>query len=211
MSEMCDINNVVVKQEVTEDETNNQETYILPDRDISDIKQELTDGETMNKETDELQPSCSKTSVETFVKQETFEDEPHISKEETCILPDTDMKIKQEDMELADGEETDEAGYKLQPSCSKTSTQILGESAHICDICGKSFSRDGSLKVHIKTEHEGKRSHVCKVCDKSFTQHSHLKTHVESVHEGARTHVCSVCGKSFGHRSNLNQHISTVH
>ena len=57
-----------------------------------------------------LQPSCSKTSVEGLVKQETFEDEPHISKEETCILPDTDVEIKLEDMELAVGEETDEAG-----------------------------------------------------------------------------------------------------
>ena len=63
MSEMCDINNVEVKQEVTEDETNNQETYILPNTDISEIKQELTDGEERNKETDELQPSYSKSNT----------------------------------------------------------------------------------------------------------------------------------------------------
>ena len=57
MSEMCDINNIMVKQEVIEEEplTSNQpEPYILPGRDISGIKKELTDGEAVNKETDEL-------------------------------------------------------------------------------------------------------------------------------------------------------------
>ena len=44
---MSDINNIMVKQEVIEDETNSRETYILPDTHI-EIKQEdmeLADGE----------------------------------------------------------------------------------------------------------------------------------------------------------------------
>ena len=72
MSEMCDISNVEVKQEVPEDDTNNQEIFILPDRYISDttVKQEdmeLADGEDMNKETDDvdsnLQPKIGRAHV----------------------------------------------------------------------------------------------------------------------------------------------------
>ena len=66
MSEMCDISNV--KQEVTDDETNNQpHTYILPHTDINQEDMQLTHAEEMKKETDDvdykLQPSFSKTST----------------------------------------------------------------------------------------------------------------------------------------------------
>ena len=146
MSEMCDISNVEVKQEVTEDDTNNQEIFILPDRYISDTT------------------------------------------------------VKQEDMELADGEErhkeTDDVDYKLQPSCSKTSTQILvddeGESAHICDICDKSFARNQNLKLHMETVHQGKRFE-CDYCEKKFASKSGLKDHVLTLHEAHRALKCPIC------------------
>ena len=94
---MCDINNIMVKQEVTED-TSNEETFILPDTEITstDIKPEITDAEMMNTEThvNKPQPESSKTSTVTVVKHEVIE---HTTNKETYILPDTahnDITVK---------------------------------------------------------------------------------------------------------------------
>ena len=132
----------------------------------------------------------NKMSSFVVVKQEVIEDEPHTNNEEAYILPDreiSNIEIKQEDMELADGEgmnkETDD---KLQPSGSTTSTQTLvdeGERAHVCNICDKLFSRNRGLKIHIKTVHEGERAHDCKFCDKSFGGSGTLNRHTKTVHE----------------------------
>ena len=73
---MCDINNV----EVTEDQTNNQpETiYILQDTEMIQEDMELAD-------VYKLQPSYIKNSTQQVVNQEVIEDRNH---KETCILPD---------------------------------------------------------------------------------------------------------------------------
>ena len=87
-------------------------------------------------------------------------------------------------MKLTDCEDMyKEVDYKLQPSCI-TCTMHEGESAHICGICGKSFTRNNNLTFHIDIVHEGKKPHGCNICGKSFSRKHHLKQHVVTVHEG---------------------------
>ena len=50
-----------------------------------------------------------------------------------------------------------------------TPTQKLVDeeaSAHICEICGKSFISYGNCNRHIQTVHEGERNHRCDICSK---------------------------------------------
>ena len=55
---------------------------------------------------------------------------------------------------------------------------------HKCEICGKLFEMNGSLKHHIKTVHEGIREHECKICGKAFGKKAALRIHDENVHLG---------------------------
>ena len=80
-----------------------------------------------------------------------------------------------------------------------------------CNSCGKSFTRSGSLNLHIKTVHEGQRSYKCDSCGKSFTESGSLKQHIKTLHEGQRNYKCDSCGKYFSASGSLNRHIKAVH
>ena len=129
---MCDINDIMVKQEVTED-TSNEETFILPDTEITstDIKPEITDAEMMNTEThvNKSEPESSKTSTVTVVKQEVIE---HTTNKETYILPDTAHSDIKEDIKVADNKsnKSDDVHYKPSRSSITKSQPAEGGSAH---------------------------------------------------------------------------------
>lgn len=52
-----------------------------------------------------------------------------------------------------------------------------GIKPHSCQLCGKSFTQSGSLRIHILS-HTGERPHTCNICNKKFTQSTHLKGHM---------------------------------
>ncbi|CAB0035018.1 unnamed protein product [Trichogramma brassicae] len=82
---------------------------------------------------------------------------------------------------------------------------------HKCDECQKTFTRQGSLKIHIKTVHDKRKDYECDVCQKTFSQRGHLKIHVKTVHDKRKNYKCDVCQKTFSHRGHLKIHVKTVH
>ena len=82
---------------------------------------------------------------------------------------------------------------------------------HKCDSCGKSFSRVGTLNIHIKSTHKGIKNHKCKSCGKPFFKAGTLKQHIHIVHKGHRDYKCESCMKSFSVAGSLKKHISTIH
>ncbi|XP_023688340.1 uncharacterized protein sall2 isoform X1 [Paramormyrops kingsleyae] len=52
----------------------------------------------------------------------------------------------------------------------------LGRLSHACRFCGKLFSSDSSLQIHLRS-HTGERPYQCPVCLSRFTTRGNLKVH----------------------------------
>ncbi|XP_026754904.2 zinc finger protein 585B-like [Galleria mellonella] len=83
--------------------------------------------------------------------------------------------------------------------------------AHPCQRCGRHFSANWMLKVHIERDHEKLTPHVCdeKDCGRKFYKKSDLVVH-QRYHTGERPYSCEICRASFPHVSHLRRHQRSV-
>ncbi|XP_049889468.1 sal-like protein 2 isoform X1 [Epinephelus moara] len=61
-------------------------------------------------------------------------------------------------------------------SSSASSSTTSGRLQHACRFCGKMFSSDSSLQIHLRS-HTGERPYQCPVCLSRFTTRGNLKVH----------------------------------
>ncbi|CAM2115306.1 unnamed protein product [Caretta caretta] len=86
--------------------------------------------------------------------------------------------------------------------CQETSVE---KSAVRCSECGKSFTRQEYLQIHLKI-HRGERPYKCNKCKKSFRHKTSLVLHRYTVHKSERPHKCPYCSQLFILRERFIQH-----
>lgn len=91
-----------------------------------------------------------------------------------------------------------------------------------CEHCGKAFSRNSTLKQHIKVIHEKKKLFTCDYCGHEFAEKQHVRKHIESrrcrggkptgTNVPSRSRImttvyCQFCDKKFSYQIGLAKHI----
>ncbi|XP_066471494.1 tigger transposable element-derived protein 1-like isoform X2 [Tiliqua scincoides] len=88
-----------------------------------------------------------------------------------------------------------------------TQSIYMGEEAHKCFTCEKTFADESSLACHHRI-HLEKKPHKCSECKKSFARKRLLIAH-ERIHTGMTSYRCLECGKYFADKSTLVGHHRT--
>lgn len=129
----------------------------------------------------------------------TFSRERDLIKHVTIHEKDTDFKCPE-------CEETFQLRKQLLLHISRRHPEE--EKIHQCKICLKIFSRDDTLKCHMK-RHEG-TAYQCDICDKIFDRKSNLKVH-KLTHTMTSDIQCPYCPMKVRYKRSLVRHIARRH
>nr|XP_019533163.2 zinc finger protein 676-like [Aedes albopictus] len=86
------------------------------------------------------------------------------------------------------------------------------EGAFICDICDHVSVNSMSLRVHKVRQHGPKsKRHVCDLCGKEYSRPATLKEHVSNAHTGEPLYQCQYCLKKFFSSATMYAHRKKDH
>ena len=78
-----------------------------------------------------------------------------------------------------------------------------------CEICGKSFKQERSMKRHVEA-HSGLKPYICQYCGRGFAQKSARESH-ERTHTGEKPFQCQICMAQFTQSGTLRIHEKKHH
>ncbi|MEQ2157403.1 hypothetical protein GOODEAATRI_001504 [Goodea atripinnis] len=94
-----------------------------------------------------------------------------------------------------------------------------GDNIFRCSKCDRSFKLYYHLKQHLKTHLGSmEKPHVCNHCGKAYTREGALKQHISTFHFDAeelsrgqkiqkKVHICEYCKKQFDHFGHFKEHL----
>ena len=107
---------------------------------------------------------------------------------------------------------------ELKRHLAKMHKNLDDERKYICDICRKSYKRQGNLDNHQQVDHGIEKEastqnniKLCSLCSKYFTGMQSLKCHLRRIHGNQENVICSDCRKCFKDKNCLNNHVKNVH
>lgn len=80
-----------------------------------------------------------------------------------------------------------------------------GEKPISCPVCARTFTRNGSLKLHMAM-HMHEKPFTCPVCNRGFTQKGNLRSHM-AQHTGEKPFGCTECDARFPIKRTLLRHM----
>ena len=84
---------------------------------------------------------------------------------------------------------SDQIKIQEQQERPREDAQVKGR--YDCDLCHKTYSLKGGLKIHKQSAHQGIK-YACDQCDHQFTTKHSLTEHIQSKHEDVK-HFCDQC------------------
>ena len=79
-----------------------------------------------------------------------------------------------------------------------------------CESCAASFYSKTQLTNHCLRNHTQGEDQPCPECGKVFSNELSLKLHLRNVHQPVKS-MCSQCGKEYPNEVSLKKHIQCVH
>ena len=79
-----------------------------------------------------------------------------------------------------------------------------------CNLCEKSYSYPGTLKIHMIVIHSNVESYTCNQCHFLWITIEDLKIHTQ-IHIRKTSKICHVCAFHCGTVGDMDEHISIIH
>jgi Zinc finger, C2H2 type len=93
-------------------------------------------------------------------------------------------------------------------NCLKNHTRLHNNVFYNCDLCTSRFKGKHELRCHIDAIHLKKKDHVCQICGKAFSRDKTLRQHL-MYHVNERNIVCEVCGFKTVNRPKMTRHMKS--
>ncbi|KAH8381576.1 hypothetical protein KR093_008674 [Drosophila rubida] len=220
--------NVMPKQECMEDETQEQ----LPIEQIIIAGGDDTEDNNFKRQRGRGRPKKEQNQLSAVKKTESGDSDNHKEIEEN--LPETASCSSVEPCDFLSSSETEDgeldtsskrrklecnwcskvylnpASYQkhLRVGCRKIEQRTKVDKNTYCELCDKTLSSAGALKLHREGMHENAKPFVCDHCGKQLKTITALNEHL-LVHTEDRPFTCSICKAAFKNKARLKVHYQT--